>query len=208
MMEFDFLTLGKDDRYRLLCSFVAPRPIALVTTVSADGRPNGAPMSFFNVFSHEPPLLVLGIQTRPDGSPKDTLRNLRDTGEFVVNMVDRAIGQLMVECGVAYPAGVDEITRSGLHWERSAVVSPGRVQESPCAMECRLERSIEFDRRSIVIGEVVYMHVRDDCIDADGVDVIAKNYAPLARLHGDNYIEATEQFELHPLEALGFGEHG
>jgi flavin reductase (DIM6/NTAB) family NADH-FMN oxidoreductase RutF len=198
MMEFD----PRPGVTTAIGSSAARRPAVHHRVTTMGGRrPPGALMSFFN-------LLVLGIQSRPDGSPKDTVRNLRETGEFVVNMVDRAIGQLMVECGVDYPAGVDEITRSGLHWAKSAVVAPGRVEESPCSMECRLERSIEFDRRSIVIGEVVHMHVQDDCIDEDGVDVIAKNYAPLARLHGDNYIQANEQFELQAREALRAGEHG
>lgn len=78
-MDFDFTTLPDSDRYRLLTNFVGPRPIALVSTANEDGSPNAAPMSFFNVFSHEPPILIIGVQPRPDGTAKDTVANLRRT---------------------------------------------------------------------------------------------------------------------------------
>ena len=113
-MEFDFETLPPQDRYRLLCSFVAPRPIALVTTTGQDGRPNAAPMSFFNVFSQDPPILILGIQARPDGMEKETLRNIRRTGEFVVNLCDMQIAQQMVDCGIGFADDVDEVEITGL----------------------------------------------------------------------------------------------
>lgn len=201
-MEFDFTTLPVHDRYRLLCSFVAPRPIALVTTVCKDGRSNAAPMSFFNVFSQDPPIVILGIQARRDGTPKDTTMNIRETGEFVVNLVDLAIAEQMVSCGLDFPRGVDEVEQSGLSLAPSLQVRPGRVRESPCSMECRLFQSIEFPRRSIVLGEVVQMNVRDDCLDAAGHYVRPETYQPIARLHADNYIVADRQFELKPRETV------
>lgn len=199
-MEFDFRTLESPDRYRLLCSFVAPRPIALVTTVCADGRSNAAPMSFFNVFSQDPPIVILGIQARPDGTPKDTIINIRETGEFVVNLCDMAMAQQMVDCGIAFPRGVDEVEKAGLTLAPSLQVRPGRVMQSPCSMECRVYQSIEFPRRSIVLGEVVQMHVRDDCLDEAGRYVRPEVYQPVARLHADNYIVADRQFELKSSE--------
>jgi flavin reductase (DIM6/NTAB) family NADH-FMN oxidoreductase RutF len=199
-MEFDFRELPAQDRYRLLCSFVAPRPIALVTTICADGRSNAAPMSFFNVFSQDPPIVILGIQARPDGKPKDTTINIRETGEFVVNLVDMAIAQQMITCGINFPRGVDEVEKSGLSLAPSLQVRPGRVLESPCSMECRLYQSIEFPRRSIVLGEVVQMNVRDDCLDENGRYVRPEVYQPIARLHADNYIVADRQFVLKPTE--------
>jgi len=83
-MEFDFEGLAREVRYKLLCAYVAPRPIALVTTLSPEGVGNAAPMSFFNVISDEPPIVIISIRARPDGSPKDTTRNIKETGEFVV----------------------------------------------------------------------------------------------------------------------------
>lgn len=113
-MEFDFTALPEQDRYRLLSNFVAPRPIALVTTLSADGVANAAPMSFFNVFSQEPPILILGIQTRPDGTVKDTVTNIDASGSFCVNMVDMALAEAMTVCGISYAPDVDEIATAGL----------------------------------------------------------------------------------------------
>jgi len=205
-MQFDFGALPAEDRYRLLCSFVAPRPIALVTTVSREGRSNAAPMSFFNVFAQEPPIVILGLNARPDGSPKDTTINIRETGEFVVNLCDLSIAQKMVDCGIPFPRGVDEVEKSGLTLTPSLQVRPGRVQESPCSMECRLFQSIEFPRRSIVLGQVLQMHVRDDCLDEKGRYVRPETYQPLARLHGDNYIVADRQFVLKPSPALKAAE--
>ena len=205
-MEFDFRDLPEKDRYRLLCSFVAPRPIALVTTASAGGLSNAAPMSFFNVFAHEPPIVILGLNTRPDGSPKDTALNIRETGEFVVNLCDLPMAQQMVDCGIDFPRGVDEVEKSGLSLSPSLQVRPGRVRESPCSMECRLHQTVDFPRRTIVLGQVVQMHVRDECLDGDGRYVRPENYQPLARLHADNYIVADRQFVLKPTPALKAAE--
>ncbi len=196
-MEFDFDILEKEARYKLLCAFVAPRPIALVTTLSTDGVPNAAPFSFFNVFGDEPPVIILGIQNRPDGRPKDTTKNIKDTGEFVVHMVDRPLEQGMVECSVDFSPEVDEIVETGLHLAPSMKVKPGRIIEAPVAMECRLEQTIEYVGRSIIIGRVVHMLVRDDCIDPATLYVNSDAYHPIARLHADNYIVSDSQFEIH-----------
>jgi flavin reductase (DIM6/NTAB) family NADH-FMN oxidoreductase RutF len=201
-MEFDFTNLPAKDRYRLLCSFVAPRPIALVTTIGPDGGSNAAPMSFFNVFSQEPPIVILGIQARPDGSLKDTAINIQETGEFVVNLVDMAIAKQMITCGINFPRGVDEVEKSGLSLAPSLQVRPGRIREAPCSMECRVHQSIDFPRRVIVLGEVVQMNVRDDCLDDDGHYVRPEVYQPIARLHADNYIVADRQFVLKPDETI------
>lgn len=195
-MEYDFTILPEKDRYRLLCSFVAPRPIALVTTINEDGSANAAPMSFFNVFSQDPPIVILGIQCRPDGSAKDTIVNIRRTEEFVVNLCDMGIAQQMVDCGVNFSSGVDELEMTGLSLAPSLQVQPGRVAEAPSSLECRVSQIIEYPRRSIILGEVVQMTVRDDCLDDDKYYVRPDVYQPIARLHADNYIVADLQFEL------------
>lgn len=201
-MEFDFETLPPPDRYRLLCSFVAPRPIALVTTTAEDGTPNAAPMSFFNVFSQDPPIVILGIQARPDGTEKETMRNIRRSGEFTVNLCDMAIAQQMVDCGIGFPDEVDEVALAGLSHAPSLKIRPARVAEAPAAMECRTERIIDYPRRAIVLGEVVQMHVRDACLDAGGRYVRPDIYQPVARLHADNYIVSDRQFVLTATETL------
>jgi len=196
-MNFDFEVLEKEVKYKLLCAFVAPRPIALVTTLSKDGISNAAPFSFFNVFGDEPAVIILGIQDRPDGRPKDTTKNINDTGEFVVHMVDRPLGRKMVDCSVDFSPEVDEIARTGLHLAPSLKVKPGYIVEAPAAMECRLEKTVEYVGRSIILGRVVHMRVRDECIDPETLYVNTNVYHPIARLHADNYIVSSEQFEIH-----------
>ena len=196
-MEFDFEILEKEARYKLLCAFVAPRPIALVTTISTSGAHNAAPFSFFNVFGDEPPVIILGIQDRPDGRPKDTTKNIKDTGEFVVHMVDRQLGKAMVECGVEFSPEVDELSETGLHLVPSVKVKPGRIVDAPVAMECRFEKAVEYVGRSIIFGRVVHMQVRNDCIDPETLYVNSDVYQPIARLHADNYIVSNYQFEIY-----------
>lgn len=200
-MDFDFTTLPAADRYRLLTSFVAPRPIALVTTRAAGGHNNAAPMSFFNVFAQEPPLLILGIQGR-GVVEKDTMVNMRRTGEFVVNMVDQALAAGMIICGTALPPDVDEVVLAGLTPVPGLQVDAVRIGESPCAMECRVDQIIDYPGRAIVLGRVVQMHVRDECLDAAGRYVLPEAYQPLARLHADNYIVADQQFQLKKPAAM------
>ena len=195
-MEFDFRQMEADGRYRLLTNFVGPRPIALVTTRSATGRGNAAPMSFFNVFSHEPPIVVLGIQPRLSGQDKDTMVNIRRTGEFAVNMVDMALSQQMLVCGLAFESDVDELEMAELPTARCTQIDVDYVASSPCAFECRVERMIEYPRRVLVLGEVVHMHVHRDCLDAAGRYVNPDVYQPIARLHADNYITSDRQFVL------------
>lgn len=190
---FDFTRIDATDRYRLLTNFVGPRPIALVSTLSETGRDNAAPMSFFNVFSHDPALVILGIQTRPDGVEKDTVRNIRRDGEFVVNMVDMALAEGMLVCGLPVGAEVDEVALAGLTSAPCHHIRARRIVESPCAMECRVDRLLDYGRRLIVIGEVVQMHIHRDCLDEAGRYVNPEIYQPIARLHADNYISSDRQ---------------
>lgn len=195
-MEFDFTKLEMESRYRLLTNFIGPRPIALVTTRSVTGRSNAAPMSFFNVFSHEPPIVVLGIQPRASGEEKDTVANIRRTGEFAVGMVDMALSQQMLVCGLGFESDVDELEIAGLPTAKGAQIDVDYVANAPCSFECRVERLIEFPRRVLVLGEVVHMHVRRDCLDEAGRYVNPEVYQPIARLHADNYITSDRQFVL------------
>ncbi len=197
-MDIDFTAISARERYRYLTGFVGPRPIALVSTRGRDGRDNAAPMSFFNVFSHDPALLVLGMQPRRDGTEKDSMRNIRDSGAFVVNMVDMHLAQQMLVCGLDPGPDVDEIALAGLTAAPGAAVAAPRIVESPCAFECRVERIIDYPRRAIVFGEVVHFWADDTCLGPDGRSVDPGHYQPIARLHDDNYIASDRQFELLP----------
>jgi oligopeptide/dipeptide ABC transporter ATP-binding protein len=155
------------------------------------GPYNAAPMSFFNVFSHEPPIVIIwAFSARPDGSEKDTLVNIRRTGQFCVNMVDMALADAMILCGVNFASDVDETAWAGLETSPCRQIDARYVTATPCAMECRLDRIIDYPRRAIVMGEVLEMTVRDDCLDAQGRYVDPAVYHPIARLHADNYIVA------------------
>ncbi len=114
MSSVDFSAIGPRDRYKLLCATVIPRPIALVTTVDAEGVVNAAPFSFFNVFSEEPPLVVLGLQHKPNRDRKDTTRNIAETGAFVVNHVDEALAEAMNICAVDFPPELSEIEAAAM----------------------------------------------------------------------------------------------
>ena len=114
MSGISFRELDPHDRYKLLCGVVVPRPIALVTTLDENGSVNAAPFSFFNVFSEDPPLLVLGLQHKADLSPKDTTRNIHRSGQFVVHLVDEALAAAMNDCAIDFPSGDSEVEATGL----------------------------------------------------------------------------------------------
>lgn len=202
-MQFDFTTLPARDRYRLLTNFVGPRPIALVTTRNPDGSNNAAPMSFFNVMSSDPPLLVLGIASKPD-EEKDTAANIRRSGEFAIHMVDMALSQTMLVAGLHVPSGVDELSLAGVETESCDTIDVARIKGAACVFECRTERILDWPSRVLIIGEVVRMHVRRDCLDEQGRYVNPQVYQPIARLHGDSYITSDRQFDLTapPIESI------
>jgi flavin reductase (DIM6/NTAB) family NADH-FMN oxidoreductase RutF len=196
-MTFDFETLPQPQRYKLLVGLVVPRPIALVTSVGPDGIVNAAPFSFFNVFSEEPPLVVLGLQSRPDGTIKDTPANIRETGAFVVNLVDEALAEQMNICAVDFPRDESEIDAAGLDLCAGIAVPVPRIASAPVALECRHYMTLEVSReRRLCIGEVVYLHVRDGIVDPRNLRVDIAAYRPVARLHGNYYARLGEIFQL------------
>lgn len=192
-MDFDFTALPPEDRYRLLTNFIGPRPIALVTTQDAEGRRNAAPMSFFNVFGHDPAIIALGIQPRLDGRMKDTVANIRASGEFVVHMVDRPLVDAMMITGLGVEPEVDEFDLADLNSLPCTQIRAPRIAGAACAMECRVERIIDWPKRALILGEVVHMHVRPDCLDEAGRYVNSEVYQPIARLHADNYVTSDNQ---------------
>ncbi len=183
-MILDPGTITPGDFYRFMISVVVPRPIAFVSTVSDDGRFNVAPFSYFNAITNQPPLLGISINRRR-GVPKDTLRNIEATGEFVVNTVDESLGQRMVQTSGEWPEDVDEFALTGLTPVPSDLIKPPRVGESPVSLECRLHRLIELGNTHFVVGEIVLAHVKEAVLTDGRVD-IAK-LRPLARLGGDGY---------------------
>jgi len=183
-MMIDLADVSPADMYRLMTGVVVPRPIAFVSTVRPDGRFTLAPFSYFTAITNRPPLIGISMNSRK-GTPKDTLVNIRNTGDFVVNVVTVALAERMVKTSGDWPADVDEFELTGLTPVASDRVRAPRVGESPVSLECTLHREIELGNATFVVGEVVRAHV-DDAVIADG-RVDAAKLAPLGRLGGDEY---------------------
>lgn len=195
-MEIRLEELDRSRRYKLLIGLVYPRPIALVSTINANGVLNAAPFSFFNVVADDPPLVLLSFNRRSDGSLKDTVKNIRRAGEFVVNLVDEAIANGMVLAGQELPETHSEFTAADFHPLPSMRVKPPRIREAPASLECRLFHRLEIGpAREIVLGEIVYAHVRDDVVDP-ATWRIRENYRPIGRLYGDRYCTTRQRFDL------------
>ena len=197
MSGFSLRDLSRQDRYKLLCGVVIPRPIALVTTLDENGAVNAAPFSFFNVFSEDPPLVVLGLQHRPDRSPKDTTRNINRDGEFVVNMVDEALASAMNDCAVDFPSGDSEVAALGLAILPSVDVGVPRLAAAPFALECKRSVSLGFGPgRELMVGEVLRIHAREGLVDAANMYVDYEAYRPIGRLFGNLYTYQRESFAM------------
>jgi flavin reductase (DIM6/NTAB) family NADH-FMN oxidoreductase RutF len=197
-MEFDFATLPPKDRYRLLIGSVVPRPIALVTTRDEKGVPNAAPFSFFNCFSHDPAIVALGMELRAEGGLKDTVRIIRATREFVVNLVSEEIAERMNICAVDFPEGMNELTEADLTAVPASVVKPPRIKESPVNMECKLIEELRFGedgKRSIVLGEVLRFHIHDEVLTPRG-HIDLNQMKPVGRLAGSGYIRLSDRFDI------------
>lgn len=187
------------DNYATLASCVVPRPIAFVSTVSADGVANLAPFSFFNAVSADPPTVMFCPGTKRDGTAKDTLNNVRATGEFVVNVVPHSIREAMNQTAMPFPPDVDEFEAAGFSPLPSRFVRPCRVAESPVHLECKLVQIIPIGRdpaaSNMCIGEVVCFHVADGMVQPGGrVDEATIDL--IGRLGGDDYVTTRDRFTL------------
>lgn len=202
MTELDLGTLAPRDRYKLLTGVIVPRPVAWVTTRSREGIVNAAPFSFFNMFGEDPALIVLGLQHKSGGAPKDTTRNIRETGEFVVNIATLDLVEAMVGTAAAYPPDQGEPEALGLRTAPSAQVGVPRLADAPVAIECRHKVTMNFDPgRDLVIGEAVGLAARDGLIDMEKLYVNWDGDFPVARLFADRYARLDE-IERHPIPTL------
>lgn len=197
-MDYSARSLSSAQAYRLLAATVLPRPIALVTTKSAEGVINAAPFSFFNALSSDPPVLALGFAPQRDGAPKDTLNNILQSKEFVVNLVSEAMTEAMNVCAGDYAPGVNELELAQLDTAPSMEVGAPRIALSPVSYECRLFQSIELQNASsIVLGEVALFHLKDDIIvQEEPLRVDFEDQAPVGRLGGPHYCRTKGVFNL------------
>lgn len=185
--------LSEMQKYWLITGSVGPRPIALVTSLAADGLCNAAPFSAFNYMGEDPPLFAIAIvrygeESHRVGEEKDTLANIMRREEFVVNMVDDAIVNKAVLCGSDFPAHVSEPEAVGLTLAPSTMIGVPRIAESPISWECRLFRLLDIStQRAIVFGEILAMNFRDDLLDEERLRVQVDRFFPTGRLGGPNY---------------------
>lgn len=182
--------------YHFMTSAIVPRPIAWVTTLDPEtGVVNAAPFSWFQAVCADPPMVMLAIQRRADGSLKDTVRNIRATRDFVVNVSPKALAKEMVQTSGEYPPDVSELEKVHLATAPSRKVRPPRIAASPVHFECRLHQEIPLGGKggtSLVLGEVVLFAADDAVLDARG-NVDPAKLALVARLGGSEYVD-TERF--------------
>lgn len=211
MLQIDPQSIPTPALHAYLLASVAPRPICFASTVDAEGKVNLSPYSFFNVFSANPPILVFSPARRVrDNTVKDTLENVQQTKEVVVNIVNYAMVQQMSLSSTEYPKGVNEFVKAGFTEEPSLKVKPPRVKEAPVQLECKVNDIITLGTEGgaghLVICEVVQLHIDESILDANGKIDPAKIDA-VARMGGNWYTRANAgMFEVEkPLRTLGIG---
>ena len=199
-MDIDFGSLTEYQCYKLMASLIVPRPIALVTTVNAEGVVNAAPFSMFNMLGEDPPILMISINKLKDGGLKHTAENILATGEFVVHIADEPMALQMHRCGENLPGGVSELAHVGLTHAPSKAVSAPYIVEAPVAFECKLHETIETGSRYIFIGRIAWLHARDELIDLERHRVRLQNYFPVARFGASFYIRTRDRFAMEDCE--------
>jgi flavin reductase (DIM6/NTAB) family NADH-FMN oxidoreductase RutF len=200
-MRFDLETAPQSVAYKLMIGLVAPRPIALITSMDETGHVNAAPFSAYNYMSTDPPIIAVGVQNRPEAKfvPKDTARNIRRTQEFVVNIVTEDIAQKMNICATEFPPEISEIEVAGFTTVPSDVIKTPRIAEAHAALECREYASIEVGRSRIILGRVVSAYIEDRFVDPSGPYIKADELHAIGRMNGlGNYVRTRDAFMTIP----------
>ena len=197
-MKVDPSTIFGKERHDFFSSVVTPRPIAFVSTIDAEGRYNAAPFSAFARLTLDPPVLVFASGRR-GGQNKDTVNNIEAVGDFVVNMVDERIAEAMNQAAHNFPPEIDEIEEAGLTALKSDKVKSPRIAEAPISMECKLIQTVEFgnkpNRNTIILGEILLVHVRDEVLTDGKIDPWKAKI--IGRLGDDNiYCRTTDVFKM------------
>ncbi|KAB7671753.1 flavin reductase family protein [Bacillus sp. B1-b2] len=195
MISIDPVTLTERENYKFLIGSIIPRPVAFVTTVSEDGILNGAPFSYFNIVSSNPPMISLSIQ-RKDGQHKDTARNILQSKEFVVHIVDEEnVGQIN-ETAASLPPEQSEVELANLTPIDSVKVTTPGIKEAKIRMECVLEHALELGEQStdFIIGKVVQFHIDEELYSKGRID--QTGLAAISRLAGNDYAKIGEVFTI------------
>ena len=203
-MKFEMDKTPARQIYNLLIGLVAPRPIAWVTSMDEAGRLNAAPFSSYNYLCANPPIVGMGVTDRPGTrTPKDTARNIRRTGEYVINVVTEDLIEKMNICATDFPDGVNELEMAGLTTAPSSVVKVPRIAEAHAALECTEFTTMEIGRSRIILGRVVAMYVEDRFIeppvDGHGPYIKAEELHAMGRMNGlGNYVKTRGAFVAVP----------
>jgi flavin reductase (DIM6/NTAB) family NADH-FMN oxidoreductase RutF len=193
-MDYAASDLTPRERYKVLTSFILPRPIAWVTSLGPTGVVNAAPFSFFNAFCEDPPLCMFAANRKPNGKDKDTFLNIQRTGEFVVNLTDEPLAQAMHESSGDFPPEIGEPDYLGLRLAPSSKISVPRLAEAPWAMECKTWKIMNVnDDRVLVMGEGINFHIRDELWDRDSMRVHMDRYHPIGRMFADRYCRTDDR---------------
>ncbi|SDG81741.1 NADH-FMN oxidoreductase RutF, flavin reductase (DIM6/NTAB) family [Planococcus glaciei] len=193
MLSIDPTQQTERENYKLLVGTVIPRPIAFVTSMSADGLVNAAPFSYFNIVSSDPPLLSVSVQSRA-GVLKDTARNAIEAGEFVIHVVDESNVAEVNKTAASLPPEESEIDLTGLTLIPSEVVKVPSVEQAKVRFECQLEQAVELSGTRLLIGKVVRFHI-DESIYENG-RINPETLKPVSRLAGTNYAKLGEIFSM------------
>ena len=198
-MYLDTREISSRDAYRMLIGSVVPRPIGWVSTVSIDDVGNLAPFSFYMAATGNPPTVVLSTSFR-DGEPKDTLANVKHVPEFVLNVVSEDVAEAMNATSEEFPSDIDELIAAGLTAVPSSRVRPVRVAEAPITMECKVVQLVPVGDpkagSTLIIGEVLAWHIRDELFDADRMRIRMDQLRAIGRMAGDGYCRTRDQFEM------------
>jgi flavin reductase (DIM6/NTAB) family NADH-FMN oxidoreductase RutF len=198
LLSIDPTNINERENYKFLIGSIIPRPIAFVTTVSKDGVFNGAPFSYFNIVSSNPPLISLSIQ-RTSGGQKDTARNIIESKEFVIHIVDEQNVEKINKTAASLPPDKSEIELANLTPVQSVKVSVPGITEAKIRMECTLELSLvlgdtDLPGCDLIIGKVVQYHINDDIYENGRID--PRRLAAVSRLAGTNYAKMGEIFSM------------
>ncbi len=196
-MNFDLKNLSPREGYKLLTGVIVPRPIALVTSQNEDGLVNAAPFSFFNIVGSNPPIVALGIGDKSEDEAKDSAKNIRKSGEFVVNLVARAMTDAMNICAVDFPSGISEVEAAKLQTAPSQIVGVPRLALSPAALECRAHTTLQIGENRVILGEVVALFIADEFVDNSKHHVDSARLDLIGRMGGAGaYTDTSGTFEL------------
>ncbi len=198
-LEFNISQMKAPLRYTLLISLITPRPIAFISTLSDKGIPNAAPFSFFNLMGNDPPIVAIGIgkDVTRKNDLKDSGYNIQKTKEFVINIVNESILEQMNMTSIDFPPEVDEFEIAGLTKLPSIKVKPPRIAESPANLECRLASTVEIGNTRVVLGEIIYLHIKKEFLDHENQTVLTDLISPVGRMHKNSvYTRTTNLFNL------------